>query len=99
MIPKVFTRHAVLLCGAAAFASCFAAVANTTANTVQFEPNAYGIAENAGAASVTLTVTARRTDPSAVITVQYNSANGSATAGSDYTQMSGTLTFNANETQ
>ncbi|HEX6163369.1 MAG TPA: Calx-beta domain-containing protein, partial [Vicinamibacterales bacterium] len=48
---------------------------------------------NAGTANATFTVTL--TGPSSqVITVQYATSNGTATAGSDYTAASGTLTFN-----
>ncbi len=57
--------------------------------------NAVSVAENVGAA----TVTVRRTGGTVgVASVQYASANGTATAGSDYTAAIGTLNFKAGET-
>src|SRR5439155_1720014 len=52
---------------------------------------------NSGAGQLTFTVklSAATTVP---VTVNYATANGSATAGSDYTQKSGTVTFAAGET-
>lgn len=58
------------------------------------------MAENAPSGSVTLTVTAtRRGDPNEVITVLYSTSDGTATANSDYTPVSGTVTFGAGEVQ
>jgi hypothetical protein len=72
--------------------------AQSQASTVQFEPNDYTVAEPDG--TVLLTVIANRTgDPNQIITVDYATSDGSATAGADYSQDSGTLTFAANETQ
>jgi hypothetical protein len=53
---------------------------------------------NSGTTQLTFTVSLSAASPSTV-TVQYATANGSATAGSDYTSTSGTLTFAAGETQ
>ncbi|MBC1327846.1 Calx-beta domain-containing protein, partial [Trichormus variabilis] len=47
--------------------------------------------------NVTYTVTLSQAS-SQIITVQYATANGTATAGSDYTSTTGTLTFNPGET-
>ena len=47
---------------------------------------------NSGSTNATVTVTATPT-PTAPITVDYATANGTATAGSDYTAATGTLTF------
>jgi len=52
---------------------------------------------NSGTANVTFTVTLSQAAASPV-TVQYATANGTATAGSDYNAASGTLTFAAGET-
>jgi titin len=66
-----------------------------TAGTVQFSATSYSVAENAGSATITVT----RSDGSASgVTVNYATANGTATAGSDYTATSGTLSFGAGET-
>ncbi|MCI0455515.1 MAG: matrixin family metalloprotease [Gemmataceae bacterium] len=46
--------------------------------------------------SFTVNLSAASTDP---VTLQYTTANGSASAGSDYTATSGTLTFAPGETQ
>jgi hypothetical protein len=51
--------------------------------------------ENAGNATITLTLSAPSATP---VTVQYSTANGTAQSGSDYTTASGTATFAANST-
>ncbi|MHC1763357.1 MAG: Calx-beta domain-containing protein [Verrucomicrobiia bacterium] len=62
---------------------------------LQFTTNTYTVAENAGVA----TLTVRRTgDTHAVVTVDYATANGTATAGLDYTATKGMLIFTAGET-
>lgn len=63
---------------------------------VQFSASTYNVAEADG--TVTITVT-RTGGDAAGVTVQYATSNGTATAGSDYTNSSGTLTFAAGETQ
>ena len=52
---------------------------------------------NTNPQNVTYTVTLSRSD-TRVITVNYATANGTATAGSDYTSRTGTLTFNSGVT-
>lgn len=60
------------------------------AGTLQFAVDAYTVKENT--ASITLGV-ARTGGAQGAISVQYATANGSASAGSDYTAKSGTLTW------
>jgi hypothetical protein len=66
-----------------------------SASQIQFNPTTYSVAEDAGRATITVTRTA---DTSGTSTVQYASANGTATAGQDYVAVLGTLTFNPGET-
>jgi hypothetical protein len=68
---------------------------NDTAGSVQFSAADYGVAEHGG--SVTLTVT-RTGGTSSQATVDYVVTGGTATAGSDYTLLPGTLTFGLGET-
>jgi hypothetical protein len=57
---------------------------------LRFSQPAYAVAENAGSALITVI----RTGPAArAVTVKYATGDGAATAGADYTQRSGTLTF------
>jgi hypothetical protein len=62
--------------------------------TVAFAAAAYTAAETAGVATVIVT---RGGGGAGGVTVDYATSDGSATAGSDYTGRSGTLTFNAGE--
>jgi glucose/arabinose dehydrogenase len=56
----------------------------------QFNAPSYSLTENGG----TLTVTVTRTGgTNGAVSIQYATSNGTATAGSDYTAASGTLTF------
>jgi hypothetical protein len=56
--------------------------------------NNVAVAEgNSGTSNLVFTVSLSKADSLRVITVNYATANGSATAGSDYTAKSGTLTF------
>lgn len=66
------------------------------AGSLQFAMDAFTVAENAGEAVITVTRTGG-TDP---VTVEYtaNASGASATAGSDFTPVSGTLSFAADET-
>jgi CSLREA domain-containing protein len=64
------------------------------ADTVQFSAPAYIVAENGAAAVVVVT---RTGSTSGTVTVNFATADGSATAGTDYTAQSGTLTFNDGE--
>ncbi len=57
---------------------------------------AEGSAASAGQATFTVTLSAASATP---VTVNYTTANGTATAGSDYVAKSGTLTFAVGETQ
>ena len=61
---------------------------------VRFDVDAYSIAEEGG--SITITIT-RSGGSDGQITVDYATANGTATAGADYVAASGTLTFAAGE--
>lgn len=61
-----------------------------TAPTIQFSAATYSVGEGAGQLTVTVT---RTGDTAATSTVHYATSNGTATAGSDYTNTSGDLTF------
>jgi hypothetical protein len=63
---------------------------------LNFSAVQYTVAENAGNATITVT---RSGVVSVPVTVNFATANGTATAGSDYTAASGTLSFAANELQ
>src|SRR5262245_37571444 len=66
-------------------------------STVYFSSSTYSVSEGAGNATITVNLSA----PGPEVTVQYATSNGSATAGSDYTATSGTLTipaFNTSKT-
>src|SRR5436309_4688249 len=71
-------------------------VDDDTAGTVQFSSATYSVNENA--ASVTITVT-RTGGTASGVKVNYATSDGTATAGSDYTAKSGTLTFRAGVAQ
>jgi hypothetical protein len=58
--------------------------------TVGFDSSSYSVDEGAGQATITVTLSA---PSSREITAHYATSNGTATAGSDYTARSGTLTF------
>ena len=65
------------------------------AGTFEFSSGAYAVLESAGKAMVTV----RRTGSNVGgASVHYSTSDGSATAGSDYTSVSGTLTFGPNVT-
>jgi hypothetical protein len=63
---------------------------------LQFSAASYSVNENGGTATITVTRTGGADVP---VTVAYATSNGTATAGSDYTATSGTLTFGVGETQ
>jgi hypothetical protein len=63
---------------------------NDKAGQVRFSATDYSVAENTGAATITVT---RSGGTSSEATVQYSTSDGSAVAGTDYTAVSGTLTF------
>ena len=60
------------------------------AGTLQFSAATYSVNENGG--SVTITVT-RTGGSNGAVGVSYATSNGTATAGSDYTATSGTLSW------
>jgi hypothetical protein len=60
------------------------------AGTVQFSGASYSAIENGSTATITVT---RTNGLTGAITVNYNTADGTAVAGTDYTAASGTLTF------
>jgi len=60
-----------------------------------FLPTSYAVAESGG--SVVLTV-GRHVGSTGTVTVNYSTVNGTATAGSDFTAVAGTLTWNAGDT-
>jgi hypothetical protein len=61
-----------------------------SAGTLQFELGAYSAAENAGTVDVVVT---RSGGSAGAVTAHVQSANGGATAGSDYTAVSATVSF------
>lgn len=62
---------------------------------ITFSSPVYAVSE--GSDGVTITVL-RVSGTNSVVTVQYTTTNGTATAGADYVPASGTLTFNSGET-
>jgi hypothetical protein len=66
-----------------------------TGGTLQFNAATYSVNETGGSATITVT---RTGGIASNVTVAYATSNGSATADSDYTANSGTLTFNAGDT-
>jgi len=64
---------------------------NDNEPVVQFSATAYSVSEAGGAATITVV----RTGSLAPFSVQYTTSDGTATAGSDYTTASGTLSFPA----
>jgi poly(3-hydroxybutyrate) depolymerase len=64
-------------------------------STIQFSANSYTVAESAG--TVVLTVQ-RTNDLNTLVSVDYATADGTATNGLKYTAVAGTLAFHAGET-
>ncbi len=64
----------------------------TTLDEVHFASAATSVAEDGGSATITVV---RENPAGGVLNVQYSTTNGTATAGSDYTPVSGTLIFPA----
>ncbi|MBX3011388.1 MAG: Ig-like domain-containing protein [Caldilineaceae bacterium] len=62
---------------------------------VQFASPTYSVNELAGTATITVVLD---TPSAEVVTVDYATSDGTATAGSDYTAATGTVTFNPGET-
>jgi len=65
------------------------------ASTIQFSATTYTVAENAGAVALTVQ---RIGDTNAAVSVDYATADGTATNGLKYTAVSGTLAFTAGQT-
>jgi hypothetical protein len=61
---------------------------------LQFSAATYGVGENAGNATITVV---RSGGTAGTVTVDFATSNGSASAGTDYTASSGTLTFGPGE--
>ena len=64
-------------------------------STIQFSSTGYSVNEGVGSAIVTVTRTGSGTGAASV---NYSTSNGSATAGQDYTAVSGTLTWAEDDT-
>jgi hypothetical protein len=62
---------------------------------VQFDASSYSVDETAGSATITVTLSAVS---GKTITVDYETSDGTAVAGSDYVAKTGTLTFDPGET-
>ena len=70
-----------------------------TVNDVSINEGNPGKGKNAGTKTTNFNFSINLSDPaSETVTVQYETANGSALAGSDYTAKSGSVTFNPGET-
>ena len=72
-------------------------IVNDDVPVINLSANQTIVEGNTNPQNVTYTVTLSRSD-TRVITVNYATANGTATAGSDYTSRTGTLTFNSGVT-
>lgn len=68
---------------------------NATGPVIQFSAPTYTVNENGVNALITVNLNFATAE---VVTVNYATSNGTATAGSDYTATSGPLTFPANQT-
>lgn len=74
---------------------CLKVFTNEVPPLISFSPASYTVAENAG--SVNLTVT-RTQNTMGSLTVNYTTADGTATAGNDFVASNGTITFIDGET-
>jgi hypothetical protein len=72
----------------------FTIVDNDVAGQVSFAQPAFGVREDAGTIEIPVV---RSLGAASGVTVDYETSNATATAGSDYTTTSGTLTFDAND--
>jgi uncharacterized repeat protein (TIGR01451 family) len=90
-VGHVVTATATSASGTSEFSE---AVEVEPAPTVQFSSATFASGESGGPASITVI---RTGDLSVTSTVQYATSNNTATAGADYTSVSGTLTFNPTE--
>jgi uncharacterized repeat protein (TIGR01451 family) len=73
-----------------------AVTVNVVVPRVHFSGSSYQVGEGGG--SATITVTLDVPNPNAAMTVVYSTADGTATAGSDYTAQTATLTIPAGQT-
>ena len=71
-------------------------IATTGTGTIKFSSSSYSVDEGDGIAIIKVTRSNGRTG---TVSVQYSTSNGTATAGSDYTATSGTLTFVPGESE
>ena len=86
----------VIIANAGAYKVCqFDFEGGSPTPTVQFSQSTYSVNENAGSATITVNLSAASTQQ---VMVNYATSNGTATAGSDYTATSGTLTFSPGQT-
>jgi hypothetical protein len=67
---------------------------NDGPGTIDFSSDSYSVVESAGVATITVSRTGNPLIPESI---EYATSAGSATAGSDYTQSTGTLTFGIGE--
>ncbi len=72
-----------------------ASVGESGCSSIRFSKSTYTVSQTDYTASINVS---RTGDPSAPVTVQYATSNGTAVAGQDYTAASGTLTFNPMDT-
>lgn len=70
-------------------------ITNDDSGTLVITQSGTTVSEGGGSKTYTVTLS---TTPTSNVTVNYATANGTATAGSDYTAKSGTLTFNSGTT-
>jgi uncharacterized repeat protein (TIGR01451 family)/CSLREA domain-containing protein len=77
------------------FGESFLIIDDVEPGTLEFSNAVYEIGESGGTATITVT---RADGADGEITVNFATANGTATTGSDYTMTSGTLTFLHKET-
>jgi subtilisin family serine protease len=70
-------------------------VDNDTGGALRLSAASYTVSETGGSATITVT---RKGGTASGVTVDYATADGTATAGSDYMATSGTLLFNVGET-
>lgn len=66
------------------------AISSTGSGVLIFNPNTYNVTEGVGSVAVTVV---RQFNFANTVTVSYNTTDGSAVAGSDYTNTNGTFTF------
>jgi hypothetical protein len=70
-----------------------ALVARSTPPTIQFSSTEYSVSETGAVAIITVELNLGGGDPFNIYSVDYSTANGTATAGLDYVAQSGTLFF------